>query len=251
MSNQLPIVSVASNAANSHVAHESSAASDNGHRARLLDRYRKNGLNALHPHEILELLLTFVIPRRDTKQSAKKLLERYQTISAVVNAPEDELFAVAGIGERSATMFSLIRDLLGYCIKERYARSSIITSRNDVEAYLKVTLGYRRDEFVIALFLDSAHHILETELVAEGTVNQCALYPRTIIAKALRCSAASMIIAHNHPGGTASPSESDWQITERLFQAGKLLDLPLLDHVLICNDTTISMMEFSRWPGKK
>jgi DNA repair protein RadC len=222
-----------------------------GHRSRLLERFTNNGIGALHPHEIIELLLTFTIPRRDTKPIAHALLKRFKTISAVCNAPTDELLQIDGIGKKSAALLQFVRDVLAYCLKERFERGDYITSRQDVEAYLKFMFGYRRDEYVAALFLDAAHHIVQTELVAEGTVNQCALYPRIFIEKALRYGAASMIVAHNHPGGTPLPSENDWQITERLYTAGKLLDLPLLDHILICSEKTVSLVEFPRWPGKR
>jgi len=222
-----------------------------GHRSRLLDRFAKNGIESLHHHEILELLLTFVIQRKDTKQTAKLLLQQYKTISGVCNAPPAELAKVEGIGRKSALLLSFLRDLLATCLREKFERADIISSRRDVEAYLTFLYGYRRDEYVAALFLDSAHHILATEIIAEGTVNQCVLYPRRIIEKALQCGAASLLIAHNHPGGTLKPSESDWQITERLYNVGKLLDLPLIDHVIICREGTVSLLDLSRWPGKR
>lgn len=219
-----------------------------GHRARLRDRYLQNGIDALHPHEIIEFLLTFVIHRRDTKPIAHELLKRYKTVGALLNAPVEELCTVEGIGQKSAVLFPLLRDIFGLCLKEKFERTDLVSHRRDVDQYLKFYFGYRRDEYVAALFLDAANHVLKTEIVGEGTVNQCALYPRVIIEKALRASAASMILAHNHPGGTASPSEVDWQITERLIAAGKLLELPLLDHIIICTEQVISLREMSRWP---
>ena len=221
-----------------------------GHRSRLLERFIENGIGAFHPHEILELLLTFTIKRHDTKTIAHALLKRFKTISAVCNAPVEELVAVEGVGCKSAALLTFVRDLLAYCLKEKFERNQFVSSRKDVESYLKFMFGLRRDEYVAAIFLDAAHHIIRTALIAEGTVNQCAVYPRMVIEKALRCGAASIIIAHNHPGGTPEPSENDWQITDRLYRAGKLLDIPLLDHILICSEKTVSLMELPRWPGK-
>jgi DNA repair protein RadC len=235
----------------SHNDHRSTLATSKGHRLRLLERYLKNGIDAFHPHEILELLLTFSIQQKDTKAPAKELLRRYKTISAVCNAPVDDLQKIKDIGSRSAALLSLMRDVLAYCLKERYERSDIIAHRNDVESYLRLFFGYRCDEFVAALYLDAANHVVQTEVIAEGTVNQCVLFPRTVIEKALRYRAASMIIAHNHPGGTPVPSEQDWQITERLFSAGKLLDIPLFDHILICSEKVVSLRDLPRWPDGK
>ncbi len=222
-----------------------------GHHLRLRERYLKTGIDALHPHEVLELLLTYTNHRKNTKEIARKLIDRFKTVNAVCNASCEELQEVGGIGRKSAALLVLIRDLLAYCLKERYDRSSIIAHRNDVESYMRLYFGFRSDEYVAALFLDTSNHIVQTEIVAEGTINQCAVFPRSIIEKALRYRAASMIIAHNHPGGTPTPSEQDWQITERLFSAGKLLDIPLFDHILICSEKVVSLRDLPRWPDGK
>jgi DNA repair protein RadC len=220
-----------------------------GHRARLFDRFLKNSLAALHPHEILELLLTFTIHRRDTKPIAKALLAKFKSVSAVINAPIDELREIDGIGERTIGLFYLQKDLISYCLREKYEKQSIISHRKDVEEYLRFCFGQRRDEYVATLFLDNANHILKTEILSEGTVNQCTVYPRMIFDKALKCSAASFILAHNHPGGTVSASEADWRLTERLYAAGKLLEIPLLDHIIITSQKVFSLREMSRWPS--
>lgn len=219
-----------------------------GHRARLLDRFVNNGIGALHPHEIIELLLTFTIPRRDTKPVARNLLTKFRTVTSIINASPEELKAVEGIGDRSASLFALIKELIAYCLKEKYEHQSIISHRKDVEEYLRFCFGQRRDEYVACIFLDNANHVLQTDIISEGTVNQCAVYPRTIIDKALRCGAASMVLAHNHPGGGLNPSEADWLITERLISIGKLLDIPLMDHIIISPHKVVSLRELPRWP---
>ncbi len=223
----------------------------NGHRARLRERYRNNGIDALHPHEILELLLTYAIPRKDTKKIARNLLVRFKTISGIINAPAESLAAVEGIGGASTELLTLVRDLFAWCLKERYKQGNVVSHRDDVEEYLRVCFGYRADEYVAALFLDVANRVLQTEIVAEGTVNQCTIYPRVIFEKALRYRASSIILAHNHPGGTAAPSESDWAVTGRISAAGTIFEIPLLDHIIICSDTVVSLRESSRWPGTK
>jgi len=219
-----------------------------GHRARLLDRYIKAGVSSLGDYEILELLLTFALPRRDTKPIAKALISRYGTVSAVVNAPLDELCGMGGLGERSAALFMLVRDMISQCLSESFAKKPVIIHRLDLEEYLRFHLGHRRDEFIVAVFLDAGHSVIDTEIIAEGTVSRCAVYPRKIIDKALRCGAASFILAHNHPAGSVYPSEEDWCTTERLISVARYLDMPLLDHVIISKDQVVSMKEFDRWP---
>ncbi len=221
-----------------------------GHRGRLLERFARAGLDSLHDYEILELLLAYAIPRRDTKPLAKTLLARFQTIGGVLNASAKELETISGIGKRAALLLALVREIGAYCLRENVRRRSVIAHRKDVEAYLRFHFGGRQDEFVAALFIDAANHVLETEIIAEGTVNQCAIYPRTIVEKAMRYGASSLIIAHNHPGGSIEPSEADWQITERLFSVCRLLDIPLLDHIIIVREKAASLRDLPRWPKK-
>jgi DNA repair protein RadC len=219
-----------------------------GHRRRLLDRYMKNGSDALHPYELLELLLTFSIHRRDTKQIAHALLRRFKTVNAVCTTPKDILQEIDGIGEKSAILLKLVHDIAAAALKERYERNNVLTHRQEVEAYLRFCYGNRRDEYVAVLFLDTGNHVIQTEIVAEGTVNQCVLYPRTILKRALEVHAAAFILAHNHPAGTPNPSEGDWLITRRLHEAGRLLEITLLDHIIVCSDEVVSLREMERWP---
>lgn len=226
-----------------------SAPACRGHHLRLRERYLARGIDALHPVEVIELLLTYTIHRKNTKEIARKLIDRFGSVNGVCNAPVEELLNIGGIGLKSAALFTLVRDLLAYCLRERCSHQCVITCSSDVMSYLRINFGYRNDEYVAALFLDNANRLKRTEIIAEGTINQCAVYPRSVIEKAIRSGAASMIIAHNHPGGTPLPSEQDWQLTERLFSAARLLDISLIDHIIICAQKTVSLRELPRWPA--
>jgi DNA repair protein RadC len=219
-----------------------------GHRSRLLEKYAERGLSAFSDYEVLEFLLTFALPRIDTKPLAKTLLSRYGTVNAVINAPLDELCGIKGLGRRSAVLLALVKDVIAYSLKERIADKPIITQRSDVENYLRSDLGELRDERVIALYLDNGNRVLGTETVAEGTVNRCVIFPRKVMEGAMKRSAASFILVHNHPGGTATASEEDWKTTERIYNAGKQIDIPMLDHIIISKDKAVSLREFKRWP---
>jgi len=219
-----------------------------GHRQRLMQRFTKTGLSGLHDYEIVELILTFVIQRKDTKTIAKKLIAHYKTISAILNAKPDELAQFSGIGSKTAHFLSLFKEVMAYCLCEKYEKQSVISRRKDIEEYLRFHFGMRKDEFVAVLFLDNSNRVLDTEEIVAGTVNQCVVYPRVIIEKALKHGASSIIMAHNHPGGSVHASESDWQITERLHSVGKILDISLLDHIIIVRDKVISLRDQVRWP---
>ncbi|MBD3314475.1 MAG: DNA repair protein RadC [Chitinivibrionales bacterium] len=220
-----------------------------GHRTRLLERFIKGGLDGFHDYEVVELLLTYAVPRRDTKPLARALLDRHKTLNGLMNASAEELRQIPGVGPRVAHFFGLLREVMSTCLRERYERQPFVSKRRDVEEYLRFYYGSRKDEYVAVLFLDNGNHVIGTEMVAEGTVNQCVVYPRVIVQKAIEQGASSVILVHNHPGGTTEPSEADWQITLRLRQIGKLMDLPLVDHIIITRHESVSLRELSRWPA--
>jgi DNA repair protein RadC len=219
-----------------------------GHHTRLRDKYLRSGAEALHDYELLELLLAMVFARRDTKPIAKALLSRFKSLDGVLNAHPPALLDIPGMGERSAVLIGVVRDIAVKALAQRVQHQDVLGNRSAVEHYLRLQFGSRRDEYVAALFLDSQNHLLESRIMAEGTVNQCAVYPRSIVEQALNYGAAALIIAHNHPGGGQTPSSADWEITRRLIDIGKLMELPLLDHILITRDTTISFRELPQWP---
>ncbi len=222
-----------------------------GHRKRLALRFEKDRhapLAGLADYEIVELLLTFVFPQGDTKPLAKELLGRYKTVYALLHADKNDLLQIKGVGERTCRLFSLVREVAAHGLGERLQRQPL-HHRKDVEDYLKFRFGGRGDEYVAVIYLDNGNNVIATEIESVGTVNQCVVYARNILEKAFRHKAAKLILAHNHPGGSASPSESDWNITRRLFDACRLLDMELLDHLIVARDTTISLREHSRWPA--
>lgn len=219
-----------------------------GHRERLLDRYKKGELNALQDYEVLELLLMMIIPRRDTKPMAKQLLARFKTISATLAADSRELQEIDGIGERAATLLKFVRDTGSFCLQETFTGKSFVTSQEDVKEYLRFHYAHLRDEYAVALYLDNRNRVIHTEILAEGTVDHCTIYPRKIFDKAFRIGGAGVLLAHNHPGGSSTPSDADWSITERLYQAGKLLDIQLIDHIIVADGKIISLRTLPKWP---
>ncbi len=224
------------------------SSSTSGHRQRIQDRFAKAGLESFHDYEIVELLLTLVIPRKDTKDLAKTLLKKYGSITGILSANQRELESVEGLGKRSVTLLKFIRDLNSHCLQESYHRKDQVTSKNDVAEYLQFHFSKQSQEYATVLFLDNGNRIMKTEIIAEGTVNHCTVYPRNIFDSAFKVGAASIILAHNHPGGSSSASDADWNLTKRLFDAGKLLDIELLDHIIINDRELISLRSLSRWP---
>ncbi len=221
------------------------------HRERLRKRFEASGTTGFHDYEIIELLLTFVIPRKDTKQTAKDLISEFSSIGGIINSEKDRLKKYPGITDRGAMLFSLIKEISGICLREKFSQGKLIQHREDVENYLRFNFSHKRVEFIAGVFLDGGNRIIETEILAEGAPNQCMIYPRTVIKKALEIDAVSIILAHNHPGGSLSPSDSDWRLTHRMQKIGSLLEVPLLDHLIILPEKIISLREMSRWNLEK
>ncbi|MGM0444612.1 MAG: RadC family protein [Fibrobacterota bacterium] len=223
--------------------------SPTGHRQRLLGRYLKSGADSLYEYELIELLLTYIIPRQDTKARAKELWERYGSFGRLLAAPPRELRDIPGITERGAALFSLIHDLGEQVLREGIVKRDYITRADDVAQYLRFNYSNLREEFVVVLYLDNQNRVIHPREIARGTVDKCPIYPNRIFNHAFDHKAAALILAHNHPGGSKEISRADREITRRILEAGKLLEVELLDHIIITDSGTVSMRGTPHWPG--
>ncbi|ERP32202.1 RadC family protein [Chitinivibrio alkaliphilus] len=220
-----------------------------GHRKRLLERYINHGAEALYEYELVELLLTYLIPRRDTKPLAKRLWNTYGSFSRFFAAPSEELTEEAGITRRGAALISLIRDFGRLCLSEEMAGRHYIRNKNDVHNYLRFTYAHLREEFAVILFLDNQNRVIHPRIISRGTVDHCTVYPSKIFQSAFEVRAAALLLAHNHPGGSPHPSTADIDLTRRIKEAGRLLQVELLDHIIITDSTVISLRASPEWPA--
>ena len=221
-----------------------------GHRQRIMQRYEKTALEGFADYEVLELALTLIIPRVDTKGIAKALLKRFGSITAIVQAPVRELQEVAGLGKTTALRLRFLGDFQSFCLQENFVRQDYIRSQKDVTRFLAQHFSDRVDEYAVVFYLDNQNRVMTVEVIAEGSVDHCTVYPRKVFDKALQAGAASILLAHNHPGGSKEPSEADWELTEKLLQAGQLLAIELIDHIIVASGSTVSLRGMSRWVQK-
>ena len=204
------------------------------HRKRMRDRIAEHGPKSLADYELLEVLLYAVIPRRDTKPVAKALLARFKSFRHIMTAHLDELTEVDGIGRDTAIFILTMADVYLRITKEQAFNSSpILKSWDAVTEFLSLEIGYDDTESFIALFLGSNNKLNHYEILARGTVNRVAIYPREIVKAALKCHAVSVIIAHNHPSGDMTPSQQDINMTAAIQDALKTVDITLHDHLII------------------
>lgn len=205
----------------------------NGHRQRLRERFRKAGAEALPDYELLELVLFRALPRRDTKDLAKRLIARFGSFAEAVNAPEGQLREVKGAGEAVITELRLIRAAAVRLLKGEITGRVALSSWNDVLGYLKAAQGFEQIEQFRILFLDKRNHLIADEVQGKGTVDHTPVYVREVVKRALELSATAIILVHNHPSGDPTPSRADIDMTKTIVEAARPLGISIHDHVIV------------------
>ncbi len=207
-----------------------------GHRQRIKTKYEKSGIDGWLDYEVLELALSYAIPRKDTKPIAKELLSRFKTINGVLDSDRKELRTVTGISEHTAFFLKLLKDVAILYMEKGIHNRDLLSSPQVVYDYLKVSLKGAVDEEFKLLFLDSRNQLIAVETFKIGTVNRSVVYPRKVVERALYNHAVGVILAHNHPAGTLQPSQDDRGVTKAIKEALKTVDITLLDHIIIGNN---------------
>lgn len=218
-----------------------------GHRSRLKARMLKEGLDKFEPHNILELLLFFSIPRQDTNVIAHRLLNHFGSLSAVFDASFEELQEINGIGENSAYLIKLIPELSRAYIDDKHSVGIVLDNPQKVGDFLLNKFIGRNEEVVTLLLMDNKCKMLNCSVVFEGSVNAAAISIRKIAELALRSHASVAVIAHNHPNGIALPSKEDVETTKKLRDALKLVSVELVDHIVVADNDYISMAQSAKY----
>ena len=213
-----------------------------GHRERLRSRYLMAGGEGIPDYDLLELLLTYAVQRRDVKPIARDLLEKFHDLSGVLNAGLDELCQVPGIGKNSALLILLLRSLCTRYLEDRAARQDVIKSSSELKNYARMRLASACDEVLLLICLDVKNHILDSRIIGTGTIDTVVVNPRLIVEEALRSKAAALILVHNHPSGETEPSSADVNFTRKIHRMLRQLDIRLLDHLIVsrCNSFSFS-----------
>ena len=207
------------------------------HRQSMKDRFLENGLDIFDEHQVIELLLFFGIPRRDTNVIAHRLIKRFGSLRDVLDAPYEELLKVDGIGEHAATLIKLSAEL-----SRRYLLSeSLDTERFDTvdklgKFLINLFLGKRNEEVYLLTF-NGKMEMLSCDKLADGLSNLVSFSVKPLIESAILTHASGIVLAHNHPGGIASPSGSDISLTDQLMYMCDQISIPLIEHFVVAGNS--------------
>ena len=213
-----------------------------GHRARKKEQFRQHGLDGFADHEVLELLLYYAIPRKDTNVTAHLLLERFGSLDEVMHAPVDELKKVKGMGENAALFLRLIPAVCQYA-EQNGKKDEILNSVEKSGQYFMKLLRDERREVIYMACLDQKGKVLRCCRLVEGDVNMAPLSVRQAVEQALVANAAMVQLAHNHPSGIALPSEEDIYVTRMIKEVLSPLNIRLIDHIVVADGDFVSMRD--------
>ncbi|MBQ3833967.1 MAG: DNA repair protein RadC [Elusimicrobia bacterium] len=208
-----------------------------GHRNRVKEKFLKTNFEGWQDYEILEFALFFVIPYKDTKPAAKKLIQKFGILKEILNADYSELETslkeIKGAGKHTLLFLYFLKHFAIKYSELKIKEKDYFSCQEDVCKFLKNLIGSSSKEKMCAVFLNSAGDILGHKIMSEGTVGKSAIYPNEIAKEALLLNSRSVIISHNHPGGNCKPSKNDEVSTELVKGALSLVDIVLLDHIIV------------------
>ncbi|EHI79196.1 DNA repair protein RadC [Fusobacterium sp. oral taxon 370 str. F0437] len=221
-----------------------------GHRERVRKKFLESGFNNFEDYEVLELLLFYVIPRKDTKAIAKELIAKFKTLANVLKADNKELKTINGLGDVAITFLKMMGALPEKIYEDKLKNEKIIkddtnkiTNKEILLNFFRNKIGYKDVEKFYVIYLSSSNEVLAFEESSSGTLDRSSIYPREIYKRVIMENAKSIIIAHNHPSGNISPSKCDIDITNEIAKGLKNFGALLIEHIIITRDSYFSFLE--------
>ena len=212
-----------------------------GHRERMRNKYLQGGIDALAPHEVLEMLLFYTQPRINTNETAHRLLETFPSFSSVLDADYESLLSIEGVGPRSAFFLRFLKDCINLYGRSKQTPLPTLPTATDAGNFLLRMVGNQTTEGFYVVCLDPERRVLAFKKLFEGATYSVHVEPRAVVTYALQHNACAVIVAHNHPNGPTRPSEDDILLTERLRQAFDPIGVYLIDHIIVSQDSFFSM----------
>ena len=201
------------------------------------------GPGALSDAELLALLLRTGLPGKNALQMGQELLDNFGGMAGLLHTSHESLKCIKGLGPAKRAEIVAVLELARRALAAELKQKTLFDTPQAVRDYLQLQLGSRPHEIFAVLFLDSQHRLIGLEEMFRGTLTQTSVYPREVVIRALAHHAASVVLAHNHPSGSAQPSRADEMLTQTLKTALALVDVRVLDHFVVTASQAVSMAE--------
>ena len=221
-----------------------------GHRQRLREKFERYEQEAFLDYELLELILTYSIPRRDVKPIAKELMNRFHTFPGVMDARPEDLAQVPGLGQNSVTLLKLIRSANVRYLARTLESLPLLDSPQLFADYARMKLCDKNNEVTLVFYLNAQNRLIRCDTSGTGAVDAVNIYPSEVARNALLCGAQSVVLCHNHPGGSFLPSRDDDAVTFDISKALSSLGIVLLDHVIVSRFGFYSYRVHEHEPGR-
>jgi DNA repair protein RadC len=214
--------------------------SHKGHRARFRARYIKEGLDAFAEHEVLELLLYYCYPQRNTNEIAHAMLREFGSLYNLFEADVPTLMSRLNCSENIAVLLHVMPAVANRYFRSKWGRHTVFKNAKIAGEYaISLFVGHTNERFYL-LNLDARNHLINVALISQGTLDEAAIYPREVVKAAVQNNAHSVILAHNHPGGTLKPSRGDLEVTRHIVDGLKFIHITVTDHIIVAGDTYYS-----------
>ena len=219
-----------------------------GHRQRMRERVQSYGLDSLAEHEALEYVLYLTNAQRDTNGIAHDLIDRFGDFAAVLEASEEELCTVEGVGPSTARMLHLLPQISRYYGRSRTSTTRCIKTTEQRGSYLVAKFAWSDYERAMLVSLDSRKRVRAAVWLREGTSDRVSLDIKNVVAAAIKGGTDAVVLCHNHPNGVALPSLEDMDATGSIARALGLVNVHLLDHFILTDTEYFSMRDANRLP---
>ena len=216
-----------------------------GHRQRLKERFLRGHGQDMADYEMLELLLTLAIPRKDTKPLAKALINEFGSFAGVMGADENTLMSFSGLKESSILVFSIVKEAALRMTWQNLcaADSPVISNWDAMIDYCRMKMAHKTREEFMLIFLDAKLKVIGQDVQQRGTTDNVAIHPAEVVKSAIFNNAKSVIMVHNHPTGVVTPSKADILVTKQIFTALQSVDIKLQDHIIVGKDECYSFRD--------
>lgn len=214
-----------------------------GHRKRIKEKFIKNGLDSFCEHEILELLLFYCYPMKDTNKIAHELINEYQSLANLLEAPVEDIVSKCKVTENVAVLISLILPINQRYQLVKWNKKVILDNSKKAGIFATSLFTGKTNENFYLICLDNNKQLIATPLVSEGTVNETSIYIRRVAELCFKFKAVYIFLSHNHPSGNLKESIEDVETTKLIFDALKPLGIVVLDHIIVSGYSYVSLAE--------